>query len=180
MSSSFCACAGSVLTPDSRLRMLSLLISLWASWVTHKKALNASPGAARLNNGGFWQITLLQASVQKDVEWKEDEALCDRLFWSVICVFLLRGLIDMPPYSYLGLLFALKSSSPSFPSDAEEREREKKSDLIQQTSLQITVSVRVWLTSFHFWCFFQGGGRLKFATRLFWGFRCDYWSHYAE
>lgn len=25
----------------------------------------------------------------------------------------------MPPYSYLGLLFTLKSSSPSFPSDAE-------------------------------------------------------------
>lgn len=37
----------------------------------------------------------------------------------LIWVFLLRGLIDVPPYSYLGLLFTLKKSSPSFPSDAE-------------------------------------------------------------
>lgn len=42
MQSSFCACVDSVLPPDSRLRMLLLVISLWASWVIQKKTLNAS------------------------------------------------------------------------------------------------------------------------------------------
>lgn len=60
-------------TPHALTRHLSLSILSYT-----KKPLTHPPGAERLNNADFWQIMLLQASVQKDDEWEEDEALSDR------------------------------------------------------------------------------------------------------